>query len=120
MFSPEHFLIGLVIGAILLVTIHSAFHPKESDSRSLKRLKRKVRKYSTLTMGLAFAFAGSLTVGHMIGTLGSTENSHSVTEAGISPIYIICGFLAVLMILGIVVMSVAKFVQSSQSRSAHV
>ena len=119
MFTPELFLVYVVTGAIVLLTVLSVFSYKDTDHRSVKLLKRKVRKATILTMGVSFAFIGSLTIGQLIGTLGASENNHSVTEAGISPIFIIFGFLAVLAIAGIVAFSIVKCVQNMHSRSAH-
>ena len=111
---------AVVLAALGLVALFT-YLCFESEDRTIRRMKRKIKRALAISLGIAVAFAGSLAVGHMVGTIGATENNHAVTESGTSPIYLILGFLVVLAIAGFVGLAIAACLnlQNVRSRGAH-
>jgi drug/metabolite transporter (DMT)-like permease len=101
---------GSIFVLILGVT---AFTLTDSEDRSVRRLKRRIRKFGLLGVGAVVAFAGSISVGMIVGTI----SSHDPTDPNSSPIYLVMGFMVVLLSAVFVGLLVTACVRLGKSRA---
>ena len=117
----EPYLVYAFYGLLAFVPVVGlfAYLSVESENRSHRRLKRKIKKALAISIGVAFAFVGSLAVGHLVGTIGTTEPTQHVTDPGLSPLYLVLAFLVVVAVAGVVGLAIAACLQNLRSRNAH-
>ncbi len=90
----------------------TAYAGTDSENRTERRIKRKIRKFGLLAIGAVVAFAGSISVGMIVGTIGT----HDPTDPNSSPIYLVMGFMIVLLSAVFVGLLVTACVRLGRSR----